>query len=140
MPNIDFICPNCNTSGRITLMGETHGNFEKECKNCKTIIELDVKNNNLISSKTKEETPLKTKNKVPSDYKKYNFKKKDNKKSEKQFWVKTISFLILTASIMGLMTGISLYYAPDVYSDSEEIKIYIIVENESNYIDGTKSK
>ena len=61
MPNIDFICPNCNTSGRITLMGETHGNFEKECKNCKTIIELDVKNNNLISSNTKEETPLKEK-------------------------------------------------------------------------------
>jgi len=138
MPNIDFICPNCNTSGRITLMGETHGNFEKECKNCKTIIELDVKNNNLISSNTKEETPLKTKNKVPSDYKKYDFKEKDNTTNKKQFWVKTISFLILTASIMGLMTGISLYYAPDEYSDSEEIKIYVIVENvenETNYID-----
>ena len=135
MPNIDFICPNCNTNGRITLMGETHGNFEKKCKNCKIIIELDVKNNNLIGTNTKKENQLKTKNKVPSDYKKYNFKEKDDTNNEKHFWVKTISLLILTASIMGLMTGISLYYAPDEYSDSEEIKIYIIVKNENNYID-----
>jgi len=116
-------------------MGETHGNFEKKCKNCKIIIELDVKNNNLIGTNTKEENQLKTKNKVPSDYKKYDFKEKDDTNNEKHFWVKTISLLILTASIMGLMTGISLYYAPDEYSDSEEIKIYIIVKNENNYID-----
>ena len=135
MPNIDFICPNCNTNGRITLMGETHGNFEKKCGNCKIIIELDVKNNNLISTNSKEENQLKTKKKVPSDYKKYDFKEKDDTNNKNHFWVKTISLLILTASIMGLMTGISLYYAPDVYSDSEEIKIYIIVENENNYID-----
>ena len=135
MPNIDFICPNCNTNGRITLMGETHGNFEKKCENCKIIIELDVKNNNLISTNSKEENQLKTKKKVPSDYKKYDFKEKDDTNNKNHFWIKTISLLILTASIMGLMTGISLYYAPDVYSDSEEIKIYIIVENENNYID-----
>ena len=96
---------------------------------------MDVKNNNLIGTNTKEEKPLKTKNKVPSDYKKYDFKEKDSTNNEKHFWVKTISLLILTASIMGLMTGISLYYAPDEYSDSEEIKIYIIVKNENNYID-----
>ena len=45
--------------------------------------------------------------------------------NKNHFWVKTISLLILTASIMGLMTGISLYYAPDEYSGSEEIKIYL---------------
>ena len=135
MPNIDFICPNCNTNGRITLMGETHGNFEKKCGNCKIIIELDVNNNNLISTNSKEENQLKTKKKVPSDYKTYDFKEKDETNNKNHFWVKTISLLILTASIMGLMTGMSLYYAPDVYSDSEEIKIYIIVENENNYID-----
>ena len=36
---------------------------------------------------------------------------------------------------MGLMTGGSLYYAPNQFSDSEDIKIYIIVENSTNYID-----
>ena len=46
MPNIDFICPNCNAKGKITLMGESQGTFEKKCKECKATVNLDVKYNN----------------------------------------------------------------------------------------------
>ncbi len=135
MPNIEFICPNCNAKGKITLMGESQGNFEKKCKECKATVNLDVKDNNLIDTNIKENNRKKTKLTVPQDYKRYDFKEDSVKPKGKPFWVKTISFLILSASIMGLMTGGSLYYAPNQFSDSEEIKIYIIVENSTNYID-----
>ena len=135
MPNIDFICPNCNAKGKITLMGESQGTFEKKCNECKATVNLDVKDNNLIDTNIKENNRKKTKLKVPQDYKKYDFKEVSVKAKGKPFWVKTISLLILSASIMGLMTGGSLYYAPNQFSDSEEIKIYIIVENSTNYID-----
>ncbi len=140
MPNIKFDCPHCNAEGRITLMGETKNKrvFEKKCKECKTVVELEVENHDLINTNTKEKTEGKTKNKVPTDYKKYNFQEKNETKSDNHFWVKAISFLILTASIMGLMTGLSLYYAPDEFNDSEEIKIYIIVENKTNHIDSAE--
>lgn len=135
MPNIDFVCPNCNTEAKITLMGETHGNFEKKCAECGVTVELDVKNNKLINTKIKNSKETKAKIKVPLDYKKYDFNENKEKTKNKPFWVKTISFLILSASIMGLMTGGSLYYAPDQFNDSEEIEIYIIIENKNNYID-----
>ena len=137
MPNIEFVCPNCSTESKIALMGETKNRrtFEKKCKKCKEIVELEVEDNDLINTNTKEKTKENTKNKVPTDYNLYNFQEKNEINGGKHFWVKTISFLILTASIMGLMTGISLYYAPDEFSDSDEIKIYIIVENKTNHID-----
>ena len=132
MPKIEFVCPNCNAQGKFTLMGGNQGDFEKKCEECKIVVGLKIKNNNLINTNTKEKVKEKTKHKVPTDYNKYNFQEKKEKNKEKHFWVKTISFLILTASIMGLMTGLSLYYAPDEFSDSEEIKIYIIVESKNN--------
>ncbi|GIR27254.1 MAG: hypothetical protein CM15mP42_02040 [Methanobacteriota archaeon] len=30
MPNVEFICPNCNKKNKITLMGESQGIFEKK--------------------------------------------------------------------------------------------------------------
>ena len=135
MPNIKFVCPNCDTKDKITLMGESRGNFEKKCKECTKIIEIKIEENTLVKINTKEKLEKKTSNKVPADYKKYNFQEKNLKDKENYFWVKTISFLILTASIMGLMTGTSLYYAPDEFSNSEEIKIYIIIENKTDDID-----
>ncbi len=135
MPNISFNCPNCNKNNRITLMGEDQGIFERKCKECEITIELTVENNELKKNKIKKKYHQKTKKKVPEDYEKYNFKEKDVKKKETHFWVKIISFLILSASIMGLMTGGSLYYAPEQFSDSEDIKIYLIIENKTDYID-----
>ena len=135
MPNINFVCPNCNTKGKITLMGETYGNFEKKCTKCAVTLNLDVKDNKLINTAIKENKKIETKIKVPQDYQKYEFKEGNERNKKKTFWVKTISFLILSASIMGLMTGGSLYYAPEQFNDSEEIKIYLIVENKTDYID-----
>ena len=134
MPIIEFVCPNCDTKDKITLMGEKQGDFEKKCKICKKVVELKVEDNILVKTNTKEKLEKQTSKKVPVDYKKYNFQEKNLKDKENHFWVKTISFLILTASIMGLMTGVSLYYAPDQFSDSDEIKIYLIIENKTNDI------
>jgi len=138
MPNINFICPNCNEQGKFTLMGESHGDYEKACDKCKKVIELKVENNTLINTSPKEKLEGKTKKKVPKEYKKYDFQEKNEKNKDNQFWIKTISFMILTASVMGLMTGVSLYYAPDQFSDSEEIKIYIIIENRTNHIESAE--
>ena len=77
MPNINFACPNCNTKGKITLMGETYGNFEKKCTKCAVTLNLDVKDNNLINTNVKENNRKKPKLKVPQDYKKYDFKEKN---------------------------------------------------------------
>jgi len=140
MPNIEFVCPNCSTENNIAVMGETKNRrtFEKKCKECKAVVEFEVEGNDLINTNTKEQTKENTKNKVPTDYNLYNFQEKNEINSSNHFWVKAISFLILTASIMGLMTGVSLYYAPDEFSDSDEIKIYIIVENKTNHIDSAE--
>ena len=47
MPNINFNCPSCETKDKITLMGESHGVFEKKCKECGITIELTVEDNEL---------------------------------------------------------------------------------------------
>ena len=135
MPNINFNCPNCNQKDKITLMGESQGIFEKKCKECGITIELEIKDNELKDSKIKGKYEKKIKTKVPVDYKKYDFRENKGKREVKPFWVKIISFLILSASTMGLMTGGSLYYAPDRFSDSDDIKIYLVIENETDYID-----
>ena len=123
------------TKDKITLMGESHGLFEKKCKKCGITLELTVEDNELKETRIKKKYLSKIKTKVPQDYQKYNFKEEEGKKKEKHFWVKMISFLILSASIMGLMTGGSLYFAPEQFSDSEDIKINLIIENNTDYID-----
>ncbi|OIR21014.1 MAG: hypothetical protein BD935_03615 [Marine Group III euryarchaeote CG-Epi1] len=135
MPNINFNCPSCEKKDKITLMGESHGLFEKKCKECGIIIELTVEDSELKETRTKKKYLPKIKTKIPEDYQKYDFNHEEGKNKEKHFWVKTISFLILSASIMGLMTGGSLYFAPEQFSDSEDIKINLIIENNTDYID-----
>jgi len=135
MPNINFDCPSCNQKGKITLMGESQGIFEKKCEKCGITVELTVENSELKETKTKKKYQGNVKTKVPDDYNKYDFKDNAGEKKQNHFWVKMISFLILSASIMGLMTGGSLYYAPEQFSDSDEIKIYIVIENETTSID-----
>ena len=39
---------------------------------------------------------------------------------------------------MGLVTGGSLYFAPEQFSDSEDIKIFLIVQNGTSYVDNAK--
>jgi len=138
MPSIEFICPNCDKKNKITLMGESHGVFEKKCVDCRTVSELKIENNALIDIKSKIKKRNEIAKKVPADYKKYDFEKDKEIKQKDHFWVKVVTFLILTASIMGLVTGGSLYFAPEQFSDSEDIKIFLIVQNGTSYIDNAK--
>ena len=138
MPSIEFICPNCDKKNKITLMGESHGVFEKKCVDCRTVSELKIENNALIDIKSKIKKRNEIAKKVPADYKKYDFEKDKEIKQKDHFWVKVVTFLILTASVMGLVTGGSLYFAPEQLSDSEDIKIFLIVQNGTSYIDNAK--
>ncbi len=138
MPNIEFICPNCDKKNKITLMGESQGIFEKKCVDCNTVSELKIENNALIDTKSKIKKRNEIAKKVPADYKKYDFEKDKDIKQKDHFWVKVVTFLILTASVMGLVTGGSLYFAPEQFSDSEDIKIFLIVQNGTSYIDNAK--
>jgi len=138
MPNIEFICPNCDKKNKITLMGESQGIFEKKCVDCKTVSELKIENNALIDTKSKVKRRNEIAKKVPADYKKYDFEKDKDIKQKDHFWVKVVTFLILTASVMGLVTGGSLYFAPEQFSESEDIKIFLIVQNGTSYIDNAK--
>tara|TARA_B100000609_G_C17214495_1_gene435832 strand:+ start:1672 stop:2568 length:897 start_codon:yes stop_codon:yes gene_type:complete len=138
MPSIEFICPNCDKKNKITLMGESHGVFEKKCVDCRTVSELKIENNALIDIKSKIKKRNEKAKKVPADYKKYDFEKDKEIKQKDHFWVKVVTFLILTASVMGLVTGGSLYFAPEQFSDSEDIKIFLIVQNGTSYIDNAK--
>ena len=138
MPSLEFICPNCNKKNKITLMGENQGIFEKKCVDCRTVSELKIENNALIDIKSKIKKRNEIAKKVPADYKKYDFEKEKEIKQEDHFWVKVVTFLILTASVMGLVTGGSLYFAPEQFSESEDIKIFLIVQNGTSYIDNAK--
>ena len=138
MPNLEFICPNCNKKDKITLMGESQGIFEKKCVDCRTVSELKIENNALIDIKSKIKKRNEIAKKVPADYKKYDFEKDKEIKQKDHFWVKVVTFLILTASVMGLVTGGSLYFAPEQFSESEDIKIFLIVQNGTSYIDNAK--
>ena len=138
MPSLEFICPNCNKKDKITLMGESQGIFEKKCVDCRTVSELKIENNALIDIKSKIKKRNEIAKKVPADYKKYDFEKDKEIKQEDHFWVKVVTFLILTASVMGLVTGGSLYFAPEQFSDSEDIKIFLIVQNGTSYVDNAK--
>jgi len=138
MPSLEFICPNCNKKDKITLMGESQGIFEKKCVDCRKVSELKIENNALIDIKSKIKKRNEIAKKVPADYKKYDFEKDKEIKQKDHFWVKVVTFLILTASVMGLVTGGSLYFAPEQFSDSEDIKIFLIVQNGTSYVDNAK--
>ena len=119
-------------------MGENQGIFEKKCVDCRTVSELKIENNALIDIKSKIKKRNEIAKKVPADYKKYDFEKEKEIKQEDHFWVKVVTFLILTASVMGLVTGGSLYFAPEQFSESEDIKIFLIVQNGTSYVDNAK--
>ena len=135
MSNINFNCPKCDKKDKLILMGELSGTFEKECKYCNVILELKIHNKKIDKAKVKENKAKKEKTKVPKDYKKYDMTNFKNKKTTDRFWVNLISFLILSASLMGLTTGGGLYYAPDEFTDSKDIKIYIVITNETSDIE-----
>ena len=92
MPNINFNCPSCEKKDKITLMGESHGVFEKKCKECGITIELTVEDNELKESRIKKKHLPKIKTKVPEDYQKYDFNKEEGKRKKNTFGLKRFLF------------------------------------------------
>tara|TARA_B110000438_G_scaffold120679_1_gene117824 strand:+ start:15179 stop:16102 length:924 start_codon:yes stop_codon:yes gene_type:complete len=134
---LDYECPNCNGKNKIILMGELNGTFEKICKTCNSKLEVTLKDNeiNILVSDVKKKIEDTIKNiKIPADYIKYDDEKNIfQDKTIKNKTIKIITALILIASLSGFVTGgLLMDFFSDDYIDYEEIKIEIIVKNNTN--------
>jgi len=134
---LDYECPNCNGKNKIILMGEQNGTFEKICKTCNSKLEVTLKDNeiNILVSDVKNKIEDIIKDiKIPADYIKYNDEKNIfQDKTIKNKTIKIITALILIASLSGFVTGgLLIDFFNDDYIDYEEIKIEIIVKNNTN--------
>ena len=136
MAKKEYKCPHCNSLNKLILMGGGNGTFGKICSTCNSEIEIVIENkdiNVLLPKEEKNKNDLVQNTKIPIDYKKY---KPDG---TNQKIAKFIAFLILTSSLMGLFTGIkSIYYFDKDYNDSENIKIEIIIKNNSANIENAE--
>ena len=141
MSKIYYKCPKCTKKNKTVLLGHSTGKFKKKCSSCKTELSIRVNyNDEKITSivEIDDLADLKksvTIKKIPANYNKFVGKIKDNtekeENSKKQRLVTIVSILILSSSIMGLITGGGLYLTPDEFTDSDEIKITLVVENET---------
>ena len=134
---LDYECPNCNGKNKIILMGEQNGTFEKICKTCNSKLEVTLKDNeiNILVSDVKKKIEDTIKDiKIPADYIKYDDEKNIfQNKTIKNKTIKIITALILIASLSGFVTGgLLMDFFSDDYIDYEEIKIEIIVKNNTN--------
>lgn len=134
---LDYECPNCNGKNKIILMGEQNGTFEKICKACNSKLEVTLKDNeiNILVSDVKKKIEDTIKDiKIPEDYIKYDDEKNIfQDKTIKNKTIMIITALILIASLSGFITGgLLMDFFSDDYIDYEEIKIEIIVKNNTN--------
>ena len=127
MVKIDFECPLCNEKNILVLMGDDNGEFNKKCKACKAPLEVSNKANKIeVKARFPKEIVRNTvkENKIPSDYKIYNFEKENRKVAT------FIAMLILISSLLGFVTGLRLISSFDSdYSESDEINLEIVVKN-----------
>ena len=133
MPNINFNCPSCEKN-KITLMEKAMASL-KNVKKCGITIELTVEHNELKEARIKKKYLPKIKTKVPEDYHKYDFNGEEGKKKEKHFGLKRVFFFNLKCINNGINDWRVTYFAPEQFSDSEDIKINLIIENNTDYID-----
>ena len=134
---LDYECPNCNGKNKIILMGEQNGIFEKMCKTCNSKLEVTLKDNeiNILVNDVKNKIKKVIPNiKIPADYVKYDGEKNIfQNRTVKNNTIKIITALILIASLSGFVTGgLLMDFFSDDYIDYEEIKIEIIVKNNTN--------
>jgi len=134
---LDYECPNCNGKNKIILMGEQNGIFEKICKTCNSKLEVTLKDNeiNILVNDVKNNNKKVIPNiKIPADYVKYDGEKNIfQDRTVKNNTIKIITALILIASLSGFVTGgLLMDFFSDDYIDYEEIKIEIIVKNNTN--------
>jgi len=123
-------------------MGNDWGKFEQECKTCNIFLDIEIDSKQKIKItrvETEKDKIIKKNSAVPSDYKKLgnesNLLKTDKKKDNNDKLVTIISLLIISASIMGFITAGALYYSPDEFPDSEEIKIEVVIKNDTANIE-----
>ena len=141
MPSTTYNCPNCESKNKLILLGNDYGIFEQMCKKCSSKIEVEIdesQNISKVGSKKNTLAKIEGKETVPSDYARMKgdepILQKEGVKNKSDRMVTIVTFLILSASFMGFITAGGLYYSPDEFPDSDEIKIQVIIKNQTSSI------
>ena len=69
MEKIDFDCPECGRENNLVLMGHDKAKFEKDCRNCKSNLEIQKFGDEISVNVRKLQEPQENLEKVPLDYK-----------------------------------------------------------------------
>ena len=141
MPSTKYNCPNCENENKLILLGNDYGIFDRICKKCSSEIEVEINEEQIVSkvrSKKNTANHFQEKRAVPEDYAKMKgdepvLQKKESK-NKRDKMVSIVTFLILSASFMGFITAGGLYYSPDEFPDYDEIKIHLIIKNQTSSI------
>ena len=141
MPSTTYNCPNCENENKLILLGNDYGVFDRICKKCSSEIEVEINEEQSVSkvtSKKNNANHFQEKKAVPEDYAKMKgdepvLQKKESK-NKRDKMVSIVTFLILSASFMGFITAGGLYYSPDEFPDYDEIKIQLIIKNQTSRI------
>ena len=141
MSSTTYNCPNCGNENKLILLGNDYGKFEQKCRKCSSEIEVEIDQEQNVSeviSNKNTAKQSKEKKAIPKDYLKMKGDepalKKREVKNKKERMVSIVTFLILSASFMGFITAGGLYYSPDEFPDYDEIRIQIIVKNQTSDI------
>ena len=141
MSSTTYNCPNCGNENKLILLGNDYGKFEQKCRKCSSKIEVEIDQEQNVSeviSNKNTAKQSKEKKAIPKDYLKMKGDepalKKREVKNKKERMVSIVTFLILSASFMGFITAGGLYYSPDEFPDYDEIRIQIIVKNQTSDI------
>ena len=141
MSSTTYNCPNCGNENKLILLGNDYGKFEQKCRKCSSEIEVEIDQEQNVSeviSNKNTAKQSKEKKAIPKDYLKMKGDepalKKREVKNKKERMVSIVTFLILSASFMGFITAGGLYYSPDEFPDYDEIRIKIIIKNQTSDI------
>ena len=141
MSSTTYNCPNCGNENKLILLGNDYGKFEQKCRKCSSKIEVEIDQEQNVSEVISNKNTAKQsqeKKAIPKDYLKMkgdeSALKKREVKNKKERMVSIVTFLILSASFMGFITAGGLYYSPDEFPDYDEIRIQIIVKNQTSDI------
>ena len=141
MSSTTYNCPNCGNENKLILLGNDYGKFEQKCRKCSSKIEVEIDQEQNVSEVISNKNTAKQsqeKKAIPKDYLKMKGDepalKKREVKNKKERMVSIVTFLILSASFMGFITAGGLYYSPDEFPDYDEIRIQIIVKNQTSDI------
>ena len=141
MPSTTYNCPNCENENKLILLGNDYGVFDRICKKCSSEIEVEINEEQSVSkvrSKKNTANHFQEKRAVPEDYAKMKgdepLLQKKESKNKRDKMVSIVTFLILSASFMGFITAGGLYYSPDEFPDYDEIKIHLIIKNQTSGI------